>query len=37
MDDFINQLFACSNPNYTPDGRLIVTILKQEDVDKIFA
>ena len=37
MDDFINRLFACSNPNYTPDGRLIVTILKQEDVDKIFA
>lgn len=37
MDDVINRLFACANPNYAPDGRLIVTILKQEDVDKIFA
>lgn len=36
MDDLINQLFACSNPNHTADGRLIVTIMMQADIDRMF-
>ena len=36
MDNLINALFACSNVNYTPDGRPILTILPQSDIDKLF-
>lgn len=36
MDSLINQLFACQNPNHTPDGKLIVTILQLTDIEKLF-
>lgn len=36
MDSLINQLFACQNPNHTPDGKLIVTILPYKDIEKMF-
>jgi len=36
MDNLFNQLFASTNPNYTPDGKNILTILQQEDIEKLF-
>ncbi len=36
MDNLINSLFACSNVNYTPDGKPVITILPQSDIDKLF-
>ena len=37
MDNLINALFACSNVNYTPDGKPVITILPQSDIDKLFS
>ena len=36
MDNLFNQLFASTNPNYTPDGKNILAILQQEDIEKLF-
>jgi len=36
MQELIDQLFACANPNYTPSGSLIVSILDLEALDALF-
>ena len=36
MDTITNQLFACSNVNYTPDGRAILCILPQSDIEHLL-
>ncbi len=36
MSDLIDRLFACSNPNYTPDGKKITNVWSQEDIDSAF-
>lgn len=36
MQEIIDQLFACSNPNYTPSGKLIVKIIELEELDSHF-
>ena len=36
MERLVNELFACSNANYTPDGRPILTILPQTDIELRF-
>ncbi len=36
MDNLINQLFACQDPNHTPDGKLIVTILQNVEIERMF-
>lgn len=36
MESVVNALFACSNVNYTPDGKTIISILKQYDIDVLF-
>ena len=36
MQELIDQLFACANPNYTPSGSLIVRILDLEGLDALF-
>ena len=32
----IDQLFACSNAEYTSTGRKIITMITMEDIDKKF-
>jgi hypothetical protein len=32
----IDQLFACSNSEYTASGRKIITIIPIEDIDRKF-
>lgn len=36
MEGIINDLFACQNVNYTPDGKPILTILKQQEIDRLL-
>ena len=36
MDILVNDLFACENVNYTPDGRAILCILPQHDIDHLL-
>jgi len=36
MSSLIDQLFACENPNYSPQGQLIYYILKLEAIDGFF-
>ena len=34
MELIVNELFSCSNVNYTPDGRAILYILPQKDIEQ---
>ena len=36
MDTLVNDLFACENVNYTPDGRAILCILPQHDIEQLL-
>ena len=36
MESIVNSLFSCSNVNYTPDGKPILVILPQADIDGLF-
>ena len=36
IENIINQLFACSNVNYTPDGKAILCILPQDDIEQLL-
>ena len=36
MSDLIDRLFACANHNFTPDGKKIMTIWTQEDIESTF-
>lgn len=36
MANLVDSLFACPTPNYAPDGRIVLTTLKEEDIDKLF-
>jgi DNA mismatch repair protein MutL len=36
LHDIFNRLFATSNPNYTPDGKIIVSILPIDEIEKRF-
>ena len=36
MEQLVNRLFACSNANYTPDGKVILTIVPQQDLEHLF-
>ena len=36
MESVINELFACTNVNYTPDGKAILCILPQADIEHLL-
>lgn len=36
MESLVNRLFACSNVNMTPDGKNILTILKQTEIEQML-
>ena len=36
MDMLVNDLFACENVNYTPDGRAVLCILPQHDIEQLM-
>lgn len=36
MENLVNELFACSNVNYTPDGKAILCILPQREIEQLL-
>ena len=36
IENVVNQLFSCSNVNYTPDGKAILCILPQTDIEQLL-
>lgn len=36
MENIVNSLFMCSNPNITPDGKNILCILKQTEIEHLL-
>ena len=36
MEQVVNELFSCSNVNYTPDGKAILSILPQRDIEQLL-
>ena len=36
MESIVNALFACENATYTPDGKKILSIMPQQDIDKLM-
>ena len=36
MDVLVNNLFGCQNVNYTPDGKAILCILPQQDIEQLL-
>ena len=37
MDVVVNNLFVCDNVNYTPDGKAVLCILPQADIEHLLA
>lgn len=36
METLVNDLFACENVNYTPDGHPVLEILPQQNIEQLF-
>ncbi len=36
MNELFDRLFACSEPSYSPSGKLIVSIIGNEELDRLF-
>ena len=36
METIVNELFVCSNVNYTPDKKLILCILKEDEIENLL-
>lgn len=36
MCSLVDGLFACTTPNYTPDGHTVLTTIKDEEIEKLF-
>ncbi len=36
MEALVDDLFACSNPNQAPDGKVVVAMLGQDDLERFF-
>ena len=36
MNNLVDELFALATPNYTPDGKSVLSLLKEDDLEKMF-
>lgn len=36
MASLVDHLFACALPNYTPDGKIILATIKEEELERLF-
>lgn len=36
MANLVGELLALSTPNYTPDGKTVLTVLKEDEIEKLF-
>ena len=37
MEHLLGDLFKLTTPNYTPDGKIIITIIAIDDIARLFA
>lgn len=37
MSALVDSLFACESPNYTPDGRVVLATIREEEIERLFA
>ena len=37
MVALVDDLFACEAPNYTPDGHAVLTTIREEEIERLFA
>lgn len=37
MDHLVNELFRLSNPTYCPDGHINISIISQDDINRLFS
>jgi DNA mismatch repair protein MutL len=36
MENLVSQLFSSSMPGTSPDGKSIITVMGEEDINKLF-
>ena len=36
MENLVNELFACENVNYTPDGHSVFAIMQQKSIEQLL-
>jgi len=36
MQDLVDNLFACESPGYSPSGKLVISIIGMEELDRRF-
>lgn len=36
MNGLIEGLFSVSTPNYTPDGKTVLAVIKEDEIEKLF-
>jgi DNA mismatch repair protein MutL len=36
MSNLVDELLSLSTPNYTPDGKTVLTVLPEGDIEKMF-
>ncbi|MFS6554208.1 DNA mismatch repair protein MutL, partial [Parabacteroides distasonis] len=36
MENLVNELFACENVNYTPDGHPVFAIMQQKSIEQLL-
>ena len=36
MNNLVDSLFICEIPNYTPDGKIILSVVPEDDIDRLF-
>ena len=36
MNSLVDGLFALATPNYTPDGKTVLHVLEEDEIEKIF-
>lgn len=36
MNRLVDDLFACAAPNYTPDGKTVLSTIKEDEIEKLF-
>jgi len=34
MQELVDKLFACNHPNFSPDGKKVLTIIEMDELDK---
>lgn len=37
MDHILSDLFKLATPNYTPDGKLVLSVIATDDIARLFA